>query len=135
MDREPQSSSRTRISHSAMANGIEVSRIYIILSSIQILTLNNLSTVTVTKAKHIISINVNGFESEPNIGHPKDHRAVLTTRPLFLGGHPHMERIRGMKGRQNYQGCIRNIKINDEAFIVDPWMTLGNVEVGVCPLS
>lgn len=90
-------------------------------------------TVTVIKSRFIISINVDKFSSEPNVGNPDKHTDLETTRPLFLGGHPHLAKIRGIKGRHNYQGCIRNFKINGAEEIIKPEMTTGNVETGVCP--
>jgi laminin, alpha 3/5 len=90
--------------------------------------------VTVIKSRFIISINVDQFSSEPNVGNPEKHTQLDTTRPLFLGGHPHLAKIRGIKGRHNYQGCIRNFRINDVAEKITPSMTTGNVETGVCPL-
>lgn len=92
------------------------------------------SSVTVIKSRFVISINVDQFSSEPNVGRPELHTVLQTTRPLFLGGHPHLAKIRGIKGRHNYQGCIKNFKINDVPATITPQMTTGNVETGVCPL-
>ncbi|CRK95483.1 CLUMA_CG008952, isoform A [Clunio marinus] len=94
----------------------------------------NWHTVTVIKSRFVISINVDQFSSEPNVGIPEKHTQLDTTRPLFLGGHPHLAKIRGIKGRRNFQGCIRNFKINDVVENIKPQMTTGNVETGVCPL-
>lgn len=81
--------------------------------------------VTVIKSRFIISINVDQFSSEPNVGIPDKHTQLDTTRPLFLGGHPHLAKIRGIKGRHNYQGCIRNFKINGAVENIKPDMSTG----------
>jgi hypothetical protein len=46
-----------------------------------------------------------------------------------------MGKVRGMKGRRNFQGCIRNVRINDKEQKISPMMAGGNVEVGVCSKS
>jgi laminin, alpha 3/5 len=69
------------------------------------------------------------------VGNPDRHTTVDTTRPLFVGGHPHLAKIRGLKGRQPFQGCIRNYKINDSPELFTADMTTGHVETGVCHLN
>lgn len=75
------------------------------------------------------------YSSEPNVGNPEKHSIVETTRPLFVGGHPHIVKIRGLKGRQPFQGCIRNFKINESTEKLTPSMATGHVETGVCHLN
>lgn len=89
-------------------------------------------TVTAIKSQYVITIMVNDVSSEPAIGDSKTP-TTPTTRPLFIGGHPHMARIRGLTARQSFQGCIRNIKIRDVVETILPSMTVGSVETGVCP--
>jgi laminin alpha 3/5 len=86
-----------------------------------------------TKIKIIFSLDQ--FSSEPNVGNPEKHTVVDTSRPLFIGGHPHLAKIRGLKGRSPFQGCIRNIKINDNQEKITTQMTTGHVETGVCHLN
>jgi laminin, alpha 3/5 len=88
--------------------------------------------VTFIKSRFIISLNVDKFSTEPNVGNPEKHTQIDTTRPLFLGGHPHIEKVRGFKSRHNYQGCIRSFKINDVEEKITSSMLNGDVQAGNC---
>uniref|UniRef100_W4VRR7 Putative response to misfolded protein n=1 Tax=Corethrella appendiculata TaxID=1370023 RepID=W4VRR7_9DIPT len=91
-------------------------------------------TVTAIKSKYVISLQVNEKTSHPAVGDARNP-STDTTRPFFLGGHPHLNRIRGITARQPYQGCIRNVKIKDVPEPITPKMSIGNVQTGVCPLN
>jgi hypothetical protein len=90
------------------------------------------SPVTFIKSQHSISIKVDEFSTVPNIGDLNSNSDLNTTRPLFFGGHPNLAKIRGIKSRRGFAGCIRNYKINGVEEVVNPMMAAGDVEVGVC---
>ncbi|XP_050097931.1 laminin subunit alpha isoform X1 [Anopheles aquasalis] len=89
-------------------------------------------TVSAIKSQYVITIKVNDVSSNPAIGDARNP-STDTTRPLFLGGHPHLQRIRGFVARAPFQGCIRNVKIRDSVEQITPKMIVGNVQTGVCP--
>ncbi|XP_053667229.1 laminin subunit alpha [Anopheles marshallii] len=89
-------------------------------------------TVSAIKSQYVITIKVNDVSSNPAIGDARSP-STDTTRPLFLGGHPHLQRIRGFNARVPFQGCIRNVKVRNTVEQITPKMTVGNVQTGVCP--
>jgi laminin, alpha 3/5 len=91
-------------------------------------------TVKAIKSSYVITIQVDGYHSEPAIG-TNQKPSTDTTRPLFLGGHPHLTKIRGLQARKPYHGCIRNVKIRNEVQKIDTEMTNGFVQTGICPLN
>lgn len=88
--------------------------------------------ILAVKSQFAISLAVDNMSSEPSIGLSL---STDTTRPLFLGGHPHLSRARGLGIRKPYSGCIRNVKIKDIAEEILPGMAVGNVQTGVCPTN
>lgn len=82
----------------------------------------------------VITIGVNGVVAEPAIGQSSSY-STDTTRPLFLGGHPHIKKIRGLTTREPFRGCIRNLKIRDAAESISAKVAVGSVQAGVCPLT
>lgn len=91
-------------------------------------------TVTVIKSKYVISLQVNSINSEPAIGNALNP-TTDTKRPLFLGGHPYLNKVRGVIGKHPYVGCIRNLKIMDEIEQITRNMAVGHVHTGVCFLN
>lgn len=53
-------------------------------------------TVKAVKSKYVISLVVNDTGSEPSIGNAASP-STDTTRPLFLGGHPHLSKVKSYK--------------------------------------
>lgn len=94
----------------------------------------NWRTITAVKTQYVITVQVNNVVSEPAIG-TSTSVTTETTRPLFLGGHPHIKKIRGLTVREPFRGCIRNLKIRDESETISTKMAVGDVRAGVCPLT
>lgn len=92
----------------------------------------NWHKVMAVKSSYVITLIVNQITSQPTIG---DTRIVTTetTRPLFVGGHPHLSKARGLTVRRPYLGCMRNVKIRSEVEEIKAGMTVGNVQTGSCP--
>lgn len=93
----------------------------------------NWHSIQAVKSKFVISVQVDRVSSNPGVGRTT-HLSTDTTRPLFLGGHPHVLRARGLKVRKPYVGCMRNIKVKNEmSVITNGDMIIGEVQTGVCP--
>lgn len=90
-------------------------------------------TINAIKSQYVITIMVDSVSSQPSIGNASNP-STETTRPLFLGGHPFMQKVRGLTVRKPYIGCMRNIKIRESNEQITTSMTTGDVQVGVCPL-
>lgn len=91
-------------------------------------------TISAVKSQYVITLRVNDRSSQPAIGDVASP-STDTTRPLFLGGHPFINKARGLTVRRHYFGCMRNIKIQDKDEYIAPSMVFGNVQTGVCPLN
>lgn len=89
-------------------------------------------SIVAIKTKFVITLQVDNVQSQPTIG-PAKTPSADTSRALFMGGHQHIARIRGLKAREPYHGCIRNVKIDDKPEMVNNGMVTGDVLVGVCP--
>lgn len=94
----------------------------------------NWHSVTAIKSKYVITLMVDQVSSQPSIGNANSP-STDTSRPLFMGGHPHLLKARGLSVRKTYLGCIRNLRIRDVAEEIQPSMMVGNVQAGVCPTN
>lgn len=90
--------------------------------------------ILAVKSQYVITLSVDNMSSQPSIGSALS-LSTDTSRPLFLGGHPHLSKARGLGVRKPYAGCIRNVKIKDVAEDILPGMTVGHVQTGVCPTN
>lgn len=91
-------------------------------------------TVTALKSKFVITLVVDNVNTSPTIGSPS-YLSTNTSRPLFLGGHPYLSRVRGLNVRKPFSGCIRNVRINNELQAIDLTMGVGKVQNGICQLN
>lgn len=92
----------------------------------------NWHKVMAIKSSYVITVTVDNVAAEPKIGNAAN-LSTDTSRPLYLGGHQHLARVRGLTVRKPYLGCMRNIKIRKVDEIITPAMTVGNIQTGVCP--
>lgn len=91
-------------------------------------------TVTAIKSQYVITLIVDSINSNPTIG-STEFFSTDTTRPLFLGGHPHILKAKGLTVRRPFIGCIRNVKIREVAQPINLSMAHSTVLTGVCPLN
>lgn len=91
-------------------------------------------TVTALKSQFVITLVVDNVNTTPTVGSPTA-TSTNTTRPLYLGGHPHLSRVRGLSVRKPFVGCIRNVRINKDVHPISLNMAVGKVQTGVCPLN
>lgn len=90
--------------------------------------------IVVNKSKFVASLTIDGVHYQPTIGTTK-FPSTDTTRPLFLGGHLHLQKARDIVSRQPYQGCIRNVVINNVPEPISVSQAVGHVSYGVCFLN
>lgn len=86
--------------------------------------------VTAVKSQYGITLIVDSWQSTIDTNYSID-----TTRPLFIGGHPYLTKVRGLTVRSSFIGCISNIQINDDNQPITESMANGDVRVGVCVLK
>lgn len=91
-------------------------------------------TVKAIKSQYVITLNVDNVSSDPAIG-DVNHPFTNTKRPLFLGGHPYLQKARDLSIRRPYIGCIRNVKIKDVTQKIHTGIVSGKAQVGACPLT
>lgn len=90
-------------------------------------------TVAAIKSQYAITLVVDSWQSPTLVGNI-NYTSADTTRPLFLGGHSHLSKARGLTVRRPFVGCIRNVKIKNVAQPINLSMANGNVRTGICPL-
>lgn len=95
----------------------------------------NWHTIKVIKSKFVITVQVDSVLSNPGLGLANKFDAD-TKRGLFLGGHPHLGRVRQVSVRKSYIGCVRNVRINDgEVEVIANPNVVGDVQTNVCPTN
>jgi laminin alpha 3/5 len=94
----------------------------------------NWHTIKAIKSAYVVTVTVDNRSSEPAIGNEAS-LVTQTSRPLFVGGHPHIQKIRGLLARKPFYGCMRNIKINNVPEQINYSMMNGDVQLGTCPLN
>jgi hypothetical protein len=80
-------------------------------------------------------LSVDHKAAPPGIGN-KNLGGVLSKHSIYIGGHPHLESgkpLRGSVSRAQYVGCINNIVIKEHAYLLDPSRIHGKVVADVCP--
>lgn len=91
-------------------------------------------SVNAIKSMFVITLVVDDVATSPTLGSPS-YLSTNTSRPLYLGGHPYLSRVRGLNVRKPFLGCIRNVRINNELQAIDLSMGVGKVQNGICPLN
>ena len=87
------------------------------------------------KQKNAVILAVDFKAAPPGIG-AQYLGGVFTKHPIYIGGHPHLDSgkpLRGSVSRAQYVGCIKNIVIRDQSFPLDPSRVHGLVLADVCP--
>lgn len=74
-------------------------------------------------------------KSAPTVTNAKNLAGVVSRNPIFIGGHPRPMKIRGLKSREQFVGCIDDVKINDQDLNLDPERAFGEVSMGICPTT
>lgn len=83
------------------------------------------------KSRHVVSVGVDGHFSDAGLGVSS---STDTKSALFIGGHERpLARVRGVRSRSGYTGCIKNIVIKEELASIPLTAAHGSVHIGVCP--
>ncbi|XP_011495348.1 PREDICTED: laminin subunit alpha [Ceratosolen solmsi marchali] len=95
----------------------------------------NWHNIRAVKQKNAVILSVDHKAAPPGIGN-KNLGGVLSKHSIYIGGHPHLESgkpLRGSASRAQYVGCINNIVIKERAYPLDPSRIHGRVVADVCP--
>ncbi|XP_076440471.1 laminin subunit alpha-like [Babylonia areolata] len=77
---------------------------------------------------------VDGMESpEPGVGSAKVSSAD-TNDPLYIGGVPDAS-AKGIQTSDNYVGCIRNLRLNDQPQALSSGQVTGDIQLDSCPVN
>ncbi|KAI5640960.1 laminin G domain-containing protein [Phthorimaea operculella] len=91
----------------------------------------NWHRIHAVKSRHVVSVGVDGHFSDAGLG---QSGSTDTRSALYIGGHERpISRVRGVRSRRGFTGCIRNIMIR-ESLVQIPLTAAGrNTHIGVCP--
>jgi len=87
-------------------------------------------TIRATKSKNVVTLAVDGVTAAPGIGEP-GFATTDTIHPMYIGGIP--ESHPGIRTRDLYVGCLRQLRFNDENVDLSQGRTVGHVEQRYCP--
>ncbi|XP_076440495.1 laminin subunit alpha-like [Babylonia areolata] len=91
-------------------------------------------TIIANKNKNVVTIMVDGMESpEPGVGSAKVSSAD-TNDPLYIGGVPDAS-AKGIQTSDNYVGCIRNLRLNDQPQALSSGQVTGDIQLDSCPVN
>ncbi|XP_014209765.1 laminin subunit alpha isoform X2 [Copidosoma floridanum] len=96
----------------------------------------NWHNIRAVRQKNAVVLSVDHKAASPGIGNKNIGSVITKTNSIYIGGHPHLESGKNLKGsvsKTQYVGCINNIVIRDRAYPLDPAKTHGQVVADVCP--
>ena len=79
-----------------------------------------------------MTLSVDNVFVEPGIG-VAGVSSTDTNNPLFIGGHPNPGKPRGIKTREQFVGCIRNVTIKGVLQRFGSVQAVGSVTATTCP--
>lgn len=83
------------------------------------------------KSLYVVSVGVDGHFSKPGLG---AYSSTDTRSALYVGGHERpLHKLRGVRARRGFSGCLRNLLIGDSPVRVPLTAAGRNTHVGVCP--
>ncbi|VVC86157.1 unnamed protein product [Leptidea sinapis] len=83
------------------------------------------------KSHHVVSVSVDGHYSDAGLGHSA---STDTRSALYIGGHERpLWKVRGVRSRRGFTGCIRNITVKDTLVQIPLTAAGRNTHIGVCP--
>ncbi|XP_075991137.1 laminin subunit alpha isoform X2 [Anticarsia gemmatalis] len=93
----------------------------------------NWHKIHVVKSHYVVSVGVDGHFSKPGIG---AYASTDTRSAMYIGGHERpLHKVRGVKSRRGFTGCIKNIVIEKSAVKIPLTAAGRNTHIGVCPLD
>ncbi|CAH2207445.1 jg16565, partial [Pararge aegeria aegeria] len=83
------------------------------------------------KSHHVVSVGVDGHFSDAGLG---VSGSTDTRSAIYIGGHERpINRVRGVRSKRGFTGCIRNITIKDTPVQIPLSAAGRNTNIGVCP--
>ncbi|XP_046976709.1 laminin subunit alpha [Vanessa cardui] len=91
----------------------------------------NWHRIHAVKSRHVVSVGVDGHFSDPCVG---QSGSTDTRSALYIGGHERsISRVKGVRSRRGFTGCIRNIVIKEVPVQIPLTAARRNTHIGVCP--
>ncbi|XP_045458049.1 laminin subunit alpha [Melitaea cinxia] len=91
----------------------------------------NWHRIHAVKSRHVVSVGVDGHFSDAGLG---QSGSTDTRSALYIGGHERsLSRVKGVRSRRGFTGCIRNIVIKDVPVQIPLTAARRNTHIGVCP--
>ncbi|XP_049703370.2 laminin subunit alpha [Helicoverpa armigera] len=93
----------------------------------------NWHKIHVVKSLYVVSVGVDGHFSKPGLG---AYASTDTRSSLYIGGHEKpLHRVRGVRSRRGFTGCIKNIVIGESPVKIPLTAAGRNTHIGVCPVD
>lgn len=89
-------------------------------------------TIKAVKAKNVVSLHVDDLFTYPGIGEA-GVSSTDTNDPLYIGGVPEFHK--GIKTREQFVGCIRNLQLNSRVQNLAGGTFTGQVSTNSCPTT
>ncbi|XP_034839290.1 laminin subunit alpha [Maniola hyperantus] len=91
----------------------------------------NWHKIHAVKSHHVVSVGVDGHFSDPGLG---VSGSTDTRSAIYIGGHERpINRVRGVRSKRGFTGCIRNITIKDNPVQIPLSAAGRNTNIGICP--
>ncbi|XP_045509429.1 laminin subunit alpha [Colias croceus] len=91
----------------------------------------NWHRINAVKSRHVVSVGVDGHLSDAGLG---QSGSTDTRSALYVGGHERLvSKVRGVRSRRGFTGCVRNIVINEKPVHIPLSAAKRNTHIGVCP--
>ena len=95
-------------------------------------TLHNITHFIIAiKARNVVTLSVDYELVKPGIGRSGGH-STDTSNPLFIGGNPNSNKLRGIRTNGQFVGCIRNVNINGKSLHFNSSQVMGSVKIDSC---
>ncbi|CAB3226438.1 unnamed protein product [Arctia plantaginis] len=93
----------------------------------------NWHKIHVVKSLYVVSVGVDGHFAKPGQG---AYTSTDTRSALYIGGHERpLDKVRGVKSRRGFTGCIKNIVIGESPVKIPLTAAGRDTHIGVCPLE
>ncbi|XP_063394216.1 laminin subunit alpha [Cydia fagiglandana] len=93
----------------------------------------NWHKIQVAKARHVVSVGVDNHFGDAGLG---TGPSTDTRSALYIGGHEKaVARVRGVRSKRGFTGCIRNIQIREQPISIPLSAAHRDTHVGACPVD
>ncbi|XP_061719203.1 laminin subunit alpha-like [Cydia pomonella] len=93
----------------------------------------NWHKIQVAKARHVVSVGVDNHFGDAGLG---TGPSTDTRSALYIGGHEKaVARVRGVRSKRGFTGCIRNIQIREQPISIPLSAAHRDTHIGACPVD